>query len=93
MLLMKPVQLSESPYGYVCSKESSSSPFLALKDSVHCRLNANNHCLFTIGNTMPCYTSAIMKNDHQVYIFDIHSQDDNGLLWFVGTIWCSLNDT
>ena len=80
MLQMTPVQLSESPYGNVCSKESTSWPFLALKDSVHCRLNANNHCLFTKGNTMPCYTSAIMKDDDQAYIFDSHSQDDNGLL-------------
>ena len=28
---------------------------------------------------MPCYTSAIMKDDYQVYIFDSHSWDD-GLL-------------
>ena len=76
------VNVSESLHGTLStySNSGSPSPFFSLEDAVDKLLTVNSQCLFTMGNTMPCYTSAIVKDDNQFYFFDSHSRSDTGML-------------
>ena len=73
--------VSESLYGTLdyCNSNSS-SPFLSLKDAFNELLAVNGQCLFTMGNSVPCYTTAVMRDENQYYLFDSHSRGDMGLL-------------
>ena len=73
--------VSESLHGTLdyCNSNSS-SPFLSLKDAFNELLAVNGQCLFTMGNSVPCYTTAVMRDENQYYLFDSHSRGDMGLL-------------
>ena len=56
------------------------TPFYSLNDAVNELLSMHESCLFTMGTSEPCYTSAIFKCEEQYYFFDSHSRNDVGML-------------
>ena len=60
-------------------------PFYSLNDAVQMLTVNEKPCLFTMGNTAPCYTCAIIKNEGQYYFVDSHSRGETGMLSPDGT--------
>ncbi|WAR30782.1 hypothetical protein MAR_033324, partial [Mya arenaria] len=72
-------------HGTLCG--GTSEPFYSLHDAVNLLMGKHimTGCLLTVGNTEPCYSTSILKNDDSYFLFDSHSRGDNGMLCVDGS--------
>ena len=61
-------------------RQKTEIPFYSLQSALDklCKQN-NTRCIFTMGSSVPAYTSAIIHLDNQLYFFDPHSRNEAGM--------------
>ncbi|KAH3791434.1 hypothetical protein DPMN_144920 [Dreissena polymorpha] len=71
-------------------QSSTNEPFYSLNDAVEKLMNAHlmTGCILTIGNSEPFYSTCILKNDDNYYVFDSHSKNEVGMLEADGGTAC-----
>ena len=76
------LNMIESIHGTIDSNYCATGnfPFLSLKDGLNEVFGINSQCLLTMGNSTPCYSSAVIKDREKFYHFDSHSRGDTGML-------------
>jgi hypothetical protein len=72
-------EVTESVNGTLCGE--TAFPFYSLQDAFEKMFSfpKDSHCIFTMGNTNPCYSSAVIKTDSLFYFFDPHSRSETGM--------------
>ena len=60
-------------------RQKTEMPFHSLQYALDKLCTNDSKCIFTMGSSVPAYTSAIVQSDNKLYFFDPHSRNEAGM--------------